>query len=197
MAEGFDVGSFVFKHRGTLLAIPAVALAFRGKPTARSIALGLPLAFAGEALRCCAVGFSGVTTRGDVVTAPQLVSAGPYAHVRNPLYVGNLITALGFATAFTGGLRGAGRLALGAGSVGVMLGVYGIVIPHEEQYLRATFGEAYAAYAARVPRVVPRLNAAEPQAGTFDPATIRRAETRTFVTFGLMLGALLVKAWRA
>ena len=49
-----------------------------------------------------AVGYSGVTTRGDTVTAPALVTAGPYAYVRNPLYVGNFLTAAGFAIAFTG-----------------------------------------------------------------------------------------------
>ena len=96
--------AFVFKHRGTLLALPAIALVAFGKPTRGSAAAGLPVAVAGEVLRCWAVGFTGATTRADRVTAPELVTGGPYAHVRNPLYVGNLITALGFTIAFTGGL---------------------------------------------------------------------------------------------
>ena len=57
--------------------MPAVVLAALGKPSAFSIAVGLPLAFAGEAIRAWAVGYSGVTTRGDRVTAPALVTAGP------------------------------------------------------------------------------------------------------------------------
>src|ERR1700693_1881606 len=103
-----------FRHRGTLLAMPAVALVAFGRPSAGSIALGLPLALAGEALRCWAVGYSGVTTRSGTVTAPALVTAGPYAHVRNPLYAGNFLTALGFSIAFTGGLNSRNGTALRA-----------------------------------------------------------------------------------
>ena len=195
-ANETKLGAFVFKHRGALLAAPAVALTLAGKPTAASIALGLPLAIAGELLRCCAVGFSGTTTRGDVVTAPQLVTAGPYAHVRNPLYVGNVLTAAGFALAFTGGLRPAQRFLVAGGSLAVLLGVYAVIVPHEERYLRATFGAEFDAYEARVPRVIPQLQAAQPQNGTFDPTVIRSAESKTFATFGLMLAALALKAFR-
>jgi protein-S-isoprenylcysteine O-methyltransferase Ste14 len=195
-ADNSSFGAFVFKHRGALLAAPAVLLTIAGKPTAGSIALGLPLALAGELLRCCAVGFSGTTTRGDVVTAPQLVTAGPYAHVRNPLYVGNFVTAAGFAIAFTGGMRPVSRFLVAGGSLALMFGVYSVIVPHEENYLRGTFGDAFDAYAARVPRVVPQLTPAEPQNGTFDPSVIRSAETKTFATFGLMLAALAVKALR-
>lgn len=189
-----DVESFVFAQRGALLAIPAVLLAAVGKPSAFSIAVGLPLAFLGEAVRAWAVGYSGVTTRGDQVTAPALVTAGPYAHVRNPLYVGNAITALGFALAFTGGNGRALRCALVAGSLTTMAGVYAVIVPHEERFLRESFGEAYDAYAAAVPRVLPQLTPAGSQAGTYDPAVIGKAESRTFVTFGLMLAALALKA---
>jgi protein-S-isoprenylcysteine O-methyltransferase Ste14 len=184
----------IFKNRGALLACPAVALAVAGKPSRRSIALGVPLAFAGEALRCWAVGYSGVTTRGDTVTAPLLVTAGPYAYVRNPLYVGNFLTALGFTVAFTGRLSGEQRGALAVLGLGTMLGVYAAIVPLEEAYLRATFGAAFDAYAERVPRIVPRASPAEPQSGAYDARVIVRAESRTFVTFGAMLLALAYKA---
>jgi len=185
---------FVFARRGALLAVPAVVLAALGKPSARSMALGLPLAFAGEAIRAWAVGYSGVTTRGDAVTAPFLVTAGPYAYVRNPLYVGNFVTALGFAVAFTGANEPGARVALIAGALGTMLGVYSVVIPHEERYLRSTFGPAFDAYAAAVPRIVPRTAPAGDGSGAYDPSVIGRAESRTFLTFGAMLLALAFKA---
>ena len=102
--DGPGIDEFVFANRGALLALPALALAALGRPSAFSIAIGLPLAFLGEGIRCWAVGYSGVTTRGDAVTAPKLITAGPYAHVRNPLYIGNAVTGLGFALAFTGKL---------------------------------------------------------------------------------------------
>ena len=180
-----------------LLALPAAVLAAFGKPSAFSIAAGLPLAFTGEVVRMWAVGYSGVTTRGDVVTAPALVTAGPYAFVRNPLYAGNFLTAAGFAIAFTGRNSAGVRAALVAGSLAAMIGVYSVIVPHEEAFLRATFGEAFDAYARRVPPVVPRLEPAEPQAGSYDPDVIGQAESRTFVTLGAMLAVLALKALRA
>jgi protein-S-isoprenylcysteine O-methyltransferase Ste14 len=186
----------IFAKRGALLALPAVALAVWGKPSAFSIAFGLPLAFTGEMLRCWAVGYSGVTTRSDRVTAPVLVTAGPYAYARNPLYIGNFITAAGFALAFTGGDSPLKRLALVSLGLGTMAAVYATIIPHEEAYLRTMFGASYDDYTARVPAVIPRLEPSHPQRGTYDPSVIVSAETRTFATFGLMLAALALKALR-
>jgi protein-S-isoprenylcysteine O-methyltransferase Ste14 len=197
MMESSEVDAFVFARRGELLALPAVALAALGRPSAFSIAVGLPLAFAGEAIRAWAVGYSGVTTRGDTVTAPALVTAGPYAYVRNPLYAGNFVTALGFAIAFTGANSGFARSALVAGALGTMLGVYSVVIPHEERFLRERFGAAFDEYVAAVPRVLPRTVPGGSEQGTYDPSVIARAESRTFVTFGAMLAALAFKALKA
>jgi len=194
VSESTELDEFVFARRGELLAVPALVLAAFGKPSAFSIAVGLPLAFAGEAIRAWAVGYSGVTTRGDTVTAPALVTAGPYAYVRNPLYVGNVITGVGFAIAFTGANEGPTRTALVAGALGALLGVYSIVVPHEERYLRDTFGAEFDEYVAAVPRVVPRTAPAGSEIGTYDPAVIGRAESRTFVTFGAMLLVLALRA---
>jgi protein-S-isoprenylcysteine O-methyltransferase Ste14 len=184
----------VFAHRGTLLAIPAIVLAVLGKPSAVSIAVGSAFAFAGEFLRCWAVGYSGVTTRADKVTAPRLTTAGPYAYVRNPLYVGNFITAFGFALAFTGGNDLAFRLTLIALALGAMIAVYAAIVPHEQAYLRSTFGKAFDEYTANVPAVFPRATPWEGRQGTYDPSVILKAETRTFLTFGAMLAALALKA---
>lgn len=188
--------AFVFKNRGALLALPAVLLALAGKPSAFSIATGLPLAFAGEFLRCWAVGYSGVTTRGDHVEAPKLATGGPYAYVRNPLYIGNAVTALGFALAYTGGLGTARRLAMTGAALGAMALVYSTIVPHEEAYLERTFGDDFRAYCQAVPAVIPRSAPYTQAQGAFDPAVIAKAETRTFVTFGAMLAVLAVKALR-
>ena len=184
----------MFRHRGNLLALPALALAALGKPSAFSIATGLPIAFAGEVIRMWAVGYSGETTRGDEVTAPALVTAGPYAHVRNPLYAGNVVTAAGFALAFTGKNSPPVRFALVAGALAAMLGVYAVIVPHEEEYLGETFGAAFEEYVARVPRIVPALEPSEPRQGSYDPAVIAKAESRTWLTFGAMLAVLAYKA---
>jgi protein-S-isoprenylcysteine O-methyltransferase Ste14 len=184
----------VFAQRGTLLALPALSLAAFGTPSSPSIAVGVPLALLGEAIRCWAVGYSGVTTRSDRVEAPQLTTAGPYAYVRNPLYVGNFLTALGFTIAFTGGDAAAKRTALAIVGLGTMLAVYATIVPLEEAYLRQTFGAEFDDYVARVPPVVPRLSPSRPEYGVYDGSVIARAETRTFATFAAMLAALAVKA---
>lgn len=188
--------AFVFKNRGLLIAMPAVALVVCGRPSARSIAIGLPLAIAGELLRCWAVGYSGVTTRNDVVTAPRLATAGPYAHVRNPLYIGNFITAAGFAIAFTGANSDWVRALLVGGSLAVMAATYVAIVPHEEAFLRSQFGDSFEAYCARVPRIVPRLRPAPGATGRWDAAALRTAESRTFALFAAMLLALALRAGR-
>lgn len=194
-SESFE--ALVFKNRGALLAVPALALAAFGKPSAFSVTVGLPMAIAGELLRCWAVGYSGVTTRGDAVEAPKLVTAGPYAYVRNPLYVGNFITAAGFAIAFTGKNSGLARLGLIAGALGSMIGVYATIVPHEERFLREKFGEEFDRYCERVPPVVPQLEPMPEGAGEWRADVIAKAESNTFATFGAMLASLALKALRA
>lgn len=185
-----------FKNRGTLLALPAVSLVVFGRPTAASFAIGMPLALGGEALRCWAVGYSGVTTRSDRVVAPQLVTAGPYAYVRNPLYVGNFITAVGFTLVFVGGVSTARRTVLALTGLGMMLAVYAAIVPLEEAYLRETFGAPFDGYVASVPRIVPQVTPAADPRGAYDASVIARAETRTFVSFGAMVIAAVLKALR-
>lgn len=192
-----ELQALVFKNRGALLSIPAALLAAFGKPSAFSITLGLPIAFAGELIRCWAVGYSGVTTREDRVIAPELVTAGPYAYVRNPLYVGNFITAAGFAFAFTGGNSAVKRAGLIGASLGTMAAVYATIIPHEEEYLRSQFGEQYERYCQSVPQIVPSAQPTPDQRGTWKPDVIAKAETNTFLTFGAMLAVLALKALRA
>lgn len=189
-----ELQATVFKNRGALLAIPAVLLAAFGKPSALSVTVGLPIAFAGELVRCWAVGYSGVTTRDDRVIAPELVTAGPYAYVRNPLYVGNFITAAGFAIAFAGGCPFGKGAALIATSLGTMGAVYATIVPHEESFLRAQFGDAYARYCESVPPIVPTLEPADGQQGTWKPEVIASTESKTFLTFGAMLAVLALKA---
>jgi protein-S-isoprenylcysteine O-methyltransferase Ste14 len=186
--------AFVFKNRGLLLGLPALALVGRGKPSAASIARGLPVAIAGELLRCWAVGYSGETTRNDVVTAAELVTAGPYAYARNPLYIGNFLTAAGFAVAFTGKNCRPMRALLIGGSLAAMGAVYATIVPHEEAFLHSQFGDAFDRYCERVPRYVPQLRPAQAGNGRWKASVVRSAESKTFVTFGLMLLALAYKA---
>jgi protein-S-isoprenylcysteine O-methyltransferase Ste14 len=189
--------ALIFKNRGLLLSLPALALVKRGKPSAASIAVGLPIAIAGELVRCWAVGYSGATTRNDVVTAPRLVTAGPYAYVRNPLYIGNFITAIGFAIAFTGKNCPVMRGLLAGGSLAVMAAVYAAIVPHEEAYLRAQFGADFERYCERVKRYVPRGKPIGDPVGEWSADVVRTAESKTFATFAAMLVTLAVRARQA
>ncbi|HZY95910.1 MAG TPA: isoprenylcysteine carboxylmethyltransferase family protein [Candidatus Cybelea sp.] len=190
------LAAFVFKNRGLLLSLAAVVLVIFGRPSALSIALGLPLAIGGELVRCWAVGYSGVTTRNDVVTAPKLVTGGPYGYVRNPLYLGNFVTAAGFAIAFTGNNSLLERLVLIAASLGAMVAVYATIVPHEEAFLRKQFGEEFERYCERVPRILPRLEPIVGGAGEWDSHVLIAAESKTFALFGAVLVALAIKALR-
>jgi protein-S-isoprenylcysteine O-methyltransferase Ste14 len=188
------VRAFVFKNRGLLLSLPALALVKCGKPSAGSVAFGLPIALAGELIRCWAVGYSGETTRNDVVTAPKLVTAGPYAYVRNPLYIGNFVTATGFAIAFTGRNCPFMRTLLVGGSLAAMSAVYAAIVPHEEAFLRSQFADEFERYCERVPSVIPRSTPIDDAQGQWSAEVVRTAESKTFVTFGAMLLALWLKS---
>ncbi len=192
--RGAGARALIFKNRGLLLAVPAAALVVFGRPSAFSAALGLPLAFLGESIRCWAVGYSGVTTRDDVVTAPQLITAGPYAYVRNPLYLANFVTAAGFAIAFTGANSLGGRLVLVVGSLAFMLCLYGVIVQHEERFLRIQFGGQFEDYCARVPRIVPRGRAPAESNGTWHPRVLLEAETKTMLIFAGVVLLLFVKS---
>jgi protein-S-isoprenylcysteine O-methyltransferase Ste14 len=117
--------------------------AWLSHPSARSLAVGLPLSVAGLALRAWAA--------GCLAKNQRLATGGPYAHLRNPLYVGTLLVAAGLAMA----ARNAWLGLLFAAVFGL---VYLPVIQLEEQHLRTLFPD-YANYAARVPALLPRLRA--------------------------------------
>lgn len=84
-----------------------------------------------------------------------LVTGGPFALVRNPIFTGMLATCAGL-TAMTGNLVAVLGLAAVCAAVEVQVRVV------EEPYLRHTHGHAYAQYAARVGRFWPGLGRLRP-----------------------------------
>ncbi len=109
------------------------------QPSWRSLALSLLLVLPGLALRGYASGY--------VKKNAELTVTGPYAWTRNPLYLGSILIAFGFAAG--------ARSPLLAGLLAVLFAVIYIpVIRGEEEYLRAHFA-GFDAYRMRVPRLVP------------------------------------------
>ena len=112
------------------------------KPTAASMIIGTALIIPGLALRALA--------SGHVQKNERLTTSGPYAYTRNPLYLGSLILAVGFAIS-------ARSWWIGAGLVLIFLAIYLPVIRGEEAFLQEHFSE-FAEYARQVPRLLPRLS---------------------------------------
>jgi protein-S-isoprenylcysteine O-methyltransferase Ste14 len=115
--------------------------AWFSSPTALSLEIGLPVSLLGLALRAWAA--------GCLAKDRQLATGGPYAYSRNPLYLGTLLVAVGLSIA-------ARSLGLGALFAAVFMFVYLPVIQNESEHLHHLFRD-YAAYAAAVPMLLPRL----------------------------------------
>ena len=129
--------------------VAAVFLMF-ARPSGRSLAASFALVLPGLWLRAYAAGF--------VKKNAELTRTGPYAFTRNPLYLGSMLIAFGFAIA-------AGRWWLGALLAAMFLLIYLPTILSEEVFLRATFA-GFDEYAKRVPRLLPRLTPARFSAAT-------------------------------
>ncbi len=88
----------------------------------------------------------------DVVRTGVLRVSGPYRYVRNPLYLGNLLLALGIGML---GPPSAATIII----VGNIIFVYRLIAIEERSLLQA-HGQAYEAYRKSVPRLLPRLTPA-------------------------------------
>ena len=119
---------------------------WRGAPRPAAVAWSLALVLPGLWLRAYAAGY--------VKKNRELTQTGPYAHTRNPLYLGSMLIAAGFAVALLSWPVGL-VLALGFAAI------YIPVIASEERFLRATFPD-FDDYCRRVPRLIPRLTPAQP-----------------------------------
>ena len=162
-------------------------------PSARTLLWSLPVVLPGLALRAYAAGY--------VKKNAELTRTGPYAHTRNPLYLGSMLIAFGFAVA-------AGRIWLGVLLIALFLAIYWPTILSEEAYLRGVFPE-FDAYAAAVPRLLPRLSPARLSANTihsahdaslglgrFSPERYRHhREYNALMGASALYAALLLRLW--
>jgi protein-S-isoprenylcysteine O-methyltransferase Ste14 len=117
--------------------------------TAATAWVGLSLTIAGCGLAILARFYLGGNWSG-IVTIKQghtLVRTGPYALVRNPIYSGFLLAALGFAIA-------AGHFRDLLASI-VMLAVFVYKISIEERFMREQFGEQYLQYKRETKALIP------------------------------------------
>jgi protein-S-isoprenylcysteine O-methyltransferase Ste14 len=90
-----DIRNFFFKYRSYTPIPLGIMIVYFARPNNLHLSLGVLLLFVGEAIRIWAVSYAGGITRTRNVGAPKICSSGPYAFVRNPLYVGNMMMYLG------------------------------------------------------------------------------------------------------
>jgi len=148
------IGGWLFTRR-TALPLPLAALILLVPAgTSPTLAVGVLIVAAGEGLRLWAVHNIGAISRTRTDRLGPLVTTGPFAFVRNPLYIGNVLIWSGFALA--------AQLVWMAPVVVVLLGLeYHAIVRWEERLLETRRGDEYRAYARSVPRWLPRFRAAE------------------------------------
>jgi protein-S-isoprenylcysteine O-methyltransferase Ste14 len=148
-----DIRNFFFKNRSYTPIPLALLIIYYSNADFAIIWVGLVCLLLGEFIRFWAVSYAGGITRTMKVGAPALCSSGPFAYVRNPLYIGNLFLFSGVV------------LIAGAPNILCMLSItwiffltqYALIISLEEETLVDLFGESYETYRQNVPRLLPRL----------------------------------------
>jgi hypothetical protein len=179
-----SAGAFFVRWRVRLGYPLAILVLVFARPTPQSILYGALVGGIGLFVRAMAA--------GHLHKQLVLTVTGPYAHTRNPLYLGSAILALGVAIATHSWI-----------SAAVLLGYfalfYSIVMRREENELRAHHGPAFDEYARAVPLFFPRFipaNLPGSRVGAFSLAQYKKnREYRAAIGFLLLLAVLLL-IWR-
>lgn len=164
---------FVQRLRVAFGFLLLLAFAWLSEPSRASMLIGIPLSILGLLLRAWA--------GGHLAKDQRLATSGPYAYLRNPLYLGTLIVASGIVVAS----RSAWLALIFAAA---FLLVYLPAIELEEQHLREIFPE-YRLYARRVYRFLPVAKWGESNA-RFSWRLYRKNEE-----YKAVLGFLAAVAW--
>lgn len=176
--------SFFVRWRVRLGYPLAVAVLWFSRPTPRSVLLGSIVGVLGLIVRAHAAGY---LHKQEVLTM-----TGPYAHTRNPLYLGSAILALGACVAMWS-WKSASIMAL------YFALFYSIVMRREEKELLARHGAKFEEYARAVPLFFPRFtpaNLSVDGSASFSFAQYKKNhEWQAALGFLLLLAALLV-IWR-
>jgi len=148
---------------------------WRSQPRLMAVVWSLALVVPGLWLRAYASGY--------VKKNQELTTTGPYAHTRNPLYLGSMLMAAGFALAL---MSWPVALVLAIG----FLIIYVPVIAAEERFLHATF-PAFDEYCLQVPRLVPRLRPAR-HSGDIESGRFSLALYLKHREYNALLGVILL-----
>ena len=190
--DAIDIRRLIFTYRSyTPLPFLAVMIWFAA-PTVLSMVIGFAVVFLGETIRFWGVSFVGAETRTTgTVGGTYLVTNGPFAYVRNPLYVGNMLLYAGI---------GIMSMALFPWLLFIAVAwfyvQYYLIVTREEEYLAGRFGDEFAEYTRHVRRFLPRLTpfaALHPASKTLDPAEGLASERRTLQAIALVTVLIAAK----
>lgn len=120
---------------------------------------------------------------GYVKKNAELTRTGPYAYTRNPLYLGSMLIAFGFAAA-------SGNWIIFVVLTALFLAIYLPTIRSEEAYLREHFA-GFDDYASQVPRLLPRLTAAK---SGLPPGRFSRERYLHHREYNALMGAIAIYA---
>ncbi len=184
-----DLRRLVFRSRG-VIPIPFVIVCLIGarfEPVA--FVGGLLAAVAGELIRIRAVMFAGGATRTRRVGAPELVTEGPFACTRNPLYHANLLIYVGYVVATFAYFPYLQAAVLVFFSV-----QYAVIISLEEETLERLFGESYREYCRKVPSIYAfRCRSGSKTKPRFTLFETLRDERSTLIGFGVLWVLLILR----
>ena len=149
------LGGWLFRHRTSIPLPAAVAILTlrlgETPPSPFLLGVGVGVTVVGELIRLWGVYHIGAISRTRSERLGPLIATGPFALLRNPLYVGNIVLWVGFALI--------ARLIWLAPVVLVLLALeYHAIVRWEETLLESRLGQTYRNYAARVPRWIPTFS---------------------------------------
>tara|TARA_X000001036_G_C20693524_1_gene810358 strand:+ start:2000 stop:2584 length:585 start_codon:yes stop_codon:yes gene_type:complete len=150
-----DIRNFIFKNRG-IIPVPIVLyLIFLSNPGMYFHSfLGFGLILLGESLRINSVRYAGGKTRSVHLKSSGLATNGPYAYVRNPIYIGNTIIWCGAVL-----LSNTPFLLPTVFFIFLFFSVeYNVIISLEEEYLSKEYGNQYLKYKKNVPKLIPKFS---------------------------------------
>jgi len=147
--------AFVFRTRGvymfiTLAASMVIKFNLGGITTLPFFVLGLLIMAVVQTFRMYTASYLWGRQAVAKIEADFLCTVGPYAYIRNPLYLGNFLIGIGLCIAIN-------EWYAYALFILSYVFVYSIVIPYEERFLQDKFGDVYVEYKAHTGRLMPRL----------------------------------------
>ncbi|MCC7158816.1 MAG: isoprenylcysteine carboxylmethyltransferase family protein [Ignavibacteria bacterium] len=148
------LGQFFFKYRSYTPLVFIIPMLLYARPTIVTLIIGGVLVIIGEFIRFWGVSYAGSETRTTgKVGASNLVTQGPFAYVRNPLYIGNIFMYLGVSI-----MSNSLVPFLQVLSVVYFSFQYYFIIEEEEEFLKKEFKSKYDEYFSSVNRFLPKLS---------------------------------------